>query len=546
MQLRYYQEDSISEIMKLKEGDRKILQLPTGSGKTIVLSELAKRSEGRVLILVQSTELREQTLEKLKMVCGNNIDVGSVQATLNETNAKVIVATRQTLNSCKKRDRVGELLESGEFKYVIIDECHCAISQQKRILNKLNKNAIVVGLTATPYNKDLKKIYDGFVYKRELIEMIQEKYLVEPRCFSVQSNTDISNVKTVGGEYVSKDLDNAINNIERNELIVKAYLEKCTDRKKTIVFANSISHANNITDCFKINGINAKSVDSTLDKTEREQTLKDFSEGKIPVLVNVNILSIGFDEPSVDCLILGRSTKSLMLYIQQFGRALRLAPNKTDALIIDIVDNTTRHSLINAKSIFDVQDGETPLEAIDRKEKQTLKEKEEAERQAEEQRRIEEEQERLRLEEIELFNSTVNSILTSSNLDWFTTNISGKQVAVLSSRIDKHYVIRKEGKEFKCYLYHNLPNYDYEFDLFDESNNLQELQDNIESIALNEGSNYINPMSPWKFENATDKQIQASKGKLKRGDNKWWASKFFTGRSLYFAFRDYEKHLTTN
>ena len=540
MQLRYYQEEAVNAMINLQKGDRKLLQLPTGSGKTILMAELARRSTGRVLILVQSTELREQTLDKLRMVCGDDIDVGSVQANLNENSAKVIVATRQTLNSCKKRDRVGELLENGDFEYILIDEAHCAVDQQKRILNKLNKDSITIGLTATPYSKDLRKIYDGFVYKKELIDMIQEKYLVEPRCYAVQSSIDISNVKTVGGEYVSSDLDKAINNVERNELIVKAYLEKCNSRKKTIVFANSISHANNIAECFRINGIVAKSVDSTLDKEERKQVLEDFKNGKIPVLVNVNILSIGFDEPSVDSIILARSTKSKMLYIQQLGRGLRLSPNKTDCIVVDIVDNTSRHSLINSKSIFDVKDGETPLEAIDRKKKQSQKEKEEEERRIEEQRKLEEEQERLRLEEIELFNSTVNSILTSSNLDWFTTNINGKQVAVLSSKIDTHYVVRKEENEFKCYLYHNLQNYDYEFTLFDESDNLQELQQNIESLAMNEGSNYINPNAPWKFEKATDKQIKASKGKLKFGDTKWWASRFFTNRSIYFGFKNYK------
>ena len=508
------------------------------SGKTIIMSELVRRTEERVLIIVLSTELREQTIDKIKLVCGDDISIGSVQGNINETNKRIIVATRQTLNSCKKTDRISDMLSNGEFKYILIDETHQACNQIKTILDRINcKNSKVVGFTATPWNNDMKKIYDGFVYKKELFEMIQEGFLIEPRCYAVETGVDLSHVRTLGGEYIQKDLAEALDTNYRNELIVNTIKEYASNRNKIILFCVSIEHAQNLAECCNVNGLSANSIDSTTDKKEREKVLKEFSEGKFKVLVNVNILSIGFDEPSVDCVVLARSTKSKMLYVQQLGRGLRLSPktHKKDCMIIDIVDNTNKFNLVNCKTIFDVNNGETPLEAQERikQEDKLKKEKEELERQ-----KYEEEQERLRLQEIELFNSTVYNIINNSTLAWFTTIINGKQVAILSSTINKHYVIRKEDDVFRCYLYINKQNYDYDFELIEENINLNDLQNSIESEAIKEGSSFISRSAKWKFDKCTDKQISASKGKLSKGDNKWKAHKFFVGRNIFYGFKN--------
>lgn len=234
-----------------------------------------------------------------------------------------------------------------------------------------------------------------------------------------------------------------------------------------------------------------------------------------------------------------------MLYLQQLGRGLRLSPEtgKKDCLILDIVDNTNRFDLVNCKSIFDVNNGETPTEAKERIDKE---EREEIERKKQEELLREQEAEELRLQEIELFNSTVNNIINNSTLDWFTTRINGTLVACLSSTINNTYVIRKEENIFKCYLYKQKPYFDYDFELLEENDNLQELQETIEGIALEEGSNFISKSASWKYEKATQKQIDASKGKLHLGDLKWYSHNFFVGRSLYFAFKKYDKNNKIN
>ena len=545
MKLRYYQEDCIKEILKMNKGEKKIVEACTGAGKTIIMSELCRLTDKRVLIVVMSSELKEQTVEKLKMVCSENVDVGCVQGIQDEVSNRIIVATRQSLTSSKST-RIERMLSYGEFEYILLDECHVAVQQQKKIIDKVaTKNTKCIGFSATPFNKDLKKIYTDFIYKKDLFSMIKEKFLVPPRCFIVESDTDISKVKTVGGEFVQKDLDSVVNNVGRNDLIVNAYKEKCKDRKQTIVLATSIEHSNDLADSFKNNGIKAMSIDSTLDKNERENVFNKFKNGDINVITNVGICTTGLDIPSIDSLILARPTNSKSLFYQMVGRGLRLSPetNKKDCLILDIADNTYKHNLINCKSIFDIEDGETPLEA---EERIRNKEKEEIERKKQERLQREHEAEKLRLQEIELFNETVNNILNNSTLDWFTTRINGTLVACLSSTINNTYVIRKEENIFKCYLYKQKPYFDYDFDLIEENDNLQELQETIETIALEEGSNYISKSASWKYEKATQKQIDASKGKLHLGDLRWYASKFFVGRSLYFAFKKYDKNNKIN
>ena len=540
MKLRYYQEDCIKEILKMNKGERKIVEACTGAGKTIIMSELCRLTDKRVLIVVMSSELKEQTVEKLKMVCGENVDVGCVQGIQDEVSNRIIVATRQSLTSSKST-RIERMLQYGEFEYILLDECHMAVQQQKKIIENVStKNTKCIGFSATPYNKDLKKIYSDFIYRKDLFSMIKEKFLVPPRCFIVESNTDISKVKTTGGEYVISDLDRVVNNTDRNNLIVNAYKEKCTDRKQTIVFATSIEHSNDLANEFKNNGIKAMSIDSTLDKKEREKVFNKFKNGEINVITNVGICTTGLDIPSIDSLILARPTKSKSLFVQMVGRSLRLSPEtyKEDALIIDIADNTNRHSLINCKTIFDIENGETPIEAEQRRNKE---EKEKIERKKKEEELRLQQEEEIRLQEIELFNETVNNILNNSTLDWFTTRINGTLVACLSSTINNTYVIRKEENIFKCYLYKQKPYFDYDFELLEENDNLQELQETIENIALEEGSNFISKSASWKYEKATQKQIDASKGKLHSGDLKGYANQFFCGRALYFAFKKYDK-----
>ena len=366
--LRDYQETCVNKIVNMKEGERKIACLPTGAGKTIVMSEVCKRVIGRLLIVVMSKELKEQTVDKLKMVCREKVDVGCIQGSQREYNHRIVVAMRQTLTS--NSFSVEELLKFDKFQYILIDEGHIAVNQAKKIIEYFsNDSTKVVCMTATPYNEQMKEVYDGFIYRRELIDMIQDGYLIDPICYSVKSNISLDYVKTYQNDFMTTELSNTVNTDMRNQLIYKTYIDKCQDRNKTIIFATDVKHSKSIAEYFNNRGIIAKSIDGSLTTKEREQILKDFHEGRIKVLINVMILTIGFDEPSVDCIIFARPTQSKALYIQMVGRGLRLSPEtgKKDCLIIDVVDICNKHNLMNCKTIFDMNSGESMLQAKNKK-----------------------------------------------------------------------------------------------------------------------------------------------------------------------------------
>ena len=538
MKLREYQINCVNAIQGMEIGEKKIVHIATGGGKTIIMSELARRTNGRILVIVGSTELREQTIDKMIKVCGEDLDIGSVQANINEVDKRVIVATRQSLTSSKST-RIENIIKYGQFEYILIDEAHLAVKQQQKILSnifKISDDCKVIGFSATPFVKEMKKLYSDFIYTKDIESLIQEGYLCEPRCYKASTNTDISGVKTVGGEFVQSELERAVNNEDRNLIVVKSYLEKCKNRK-VICFASGIDHSNNLAECFRINGVKAKSIDSTLDTDDRKNTLEEFKNGDIDVICNVNILTTGFDEPATSCIILASPTNSKVKFIQMVGRGLRLFEGKEDCLIIDIVDNTYKHNLLSCKSIFNMNDGESFKEAKRRE----VEDKLDLERQIEEQKKLEEEQERIRMEEIQLFNNSLSNVLYDSSLDWFKTFVSGQEVIVLSAKSDLDYVITHgEDNELECYKYKKLEGYKYEFELFDMSNDLFELMNMIESEALREGNSFVYKKSTWKREEATENQIKATQGKIRvnRTPTKWDVHKFFVGRNLYFAFKN--------
>lgn len=537
--LRDYQKESVERIINLKEGDRKILYLPTGLGKTVVMAALAKENlNSRILIVVPSTELREQTIDKLKVMCGENVSVGSVQGKLNEIDKNIIVATRQSLTHSKST-RIENILSNGSFEYILLDECHQALSQIKTIVNKIGFNSKVIGFTATPFNKDMLNIFQGILYQKPLLDSILEGYLCEPRCYKATTYTDISNVKSVGGEFIQSQLSKAVDNDERNYRIVKAYKDIAMERKHTLIFAASIEHASSLAYAFNSSGITAKSIDSTLDEEERRKTLKDFESGKIKVLTNVGVLTTGYDFTAIDCIIMARPTKSRILYTQCIGRGLRLDKNKADLLIIDIADISGKFSLWNMNTIFDTEfkDGESITENIERLKNEEEEERLRLEKEKEERERIREEEERLKLEEIELFNSNIDNAIKSSNLDWWKWCYKKLDIMVLSLSTNEEKIIIKMDKNLFKY-YSHIKGVGVE--LIEESNNLMQLVSDIDESSLEKGSSYIRKYIPWKMEKATEKQKQYVKSNYYNKDRmtKWDVQKFFTGRNLYFAFKD--------
>lgn len=538
MELRDYQLECYNKIFELSntnENNRQICYLATGLGKTIIMASVVSNlyiNNKRSLIVVDQEELVEQTIDKI-MKYNNDItreNLGIVKGAVRELDRKIIVATRQTLTS-KRNKTLDDLTKYGKFDIVFVDECHRGLKQVEKILGIVDKDIPIIGLTATPFNQKLTDVFDGFLYEKGILDSIKQGYLCDIKYKSKITDVSLDKVRISCGEFNQKDLDKYINIKTRNQSVVDAYLKNRKDRKHTIVYCTSIEHSNNVAELFNENGINASSLDSSLDGKDRKEVLKKFKNGEIEVLTNVNILTTGFDFPQLDLIIFARPTKSQILYTQALGRGLRTSEGKENLLLIDLVDNYKNNSLVNMESIFDIKDGELLTEVEENRKKEIEKELEKERR-----------KELLQIEEdIKRFSSSVMNILSESSLDWFLGNVNNKNVAILMANADIVYYVFKD--EDTCYLYKNtkVDKYKWELDEIMEDDNLYEILNTVESLAIEEGSGFIYKRPRWKKEPATQNQLKYIKEKDKsrmKNTTKWDVSKYFEKRNCWFALKE--------
>lgn len=535
MELRDYQRECIQEIEQMIDGEKKIGYLSTGSGKTIIFCKFIAEARGRALIVIDQEELLQQTIDKMKNFTSEI--VGRVKGSLDETDNRIIVATRQSLTH-HKSDRMERILSHGKIDYLIIDECHLALEQQKKIIKAINPK-FTIGFSATPWATGIEKVYDDILYKKDILSLVKGGYLTSPRCMVVKTNTDLSGVKSVCGDFNQRELNDAIDTNERNKFIVHKWIEHASDRKSTLVFCSSINNSENIRDEFIKAGISCESIDSELGATERKAILDRFERGEIKVLCNVNILTKGVDITRIDCIVCATPTRSKMKYVQQVGRALRLHEGKKDALILDITDNYKKHSLINCKSVFGLEDGENIEEMEERIEREAEEERIGREKQEREAKLRKIKEKELIMKEIDLFNSNIFNVRENSVYDWYFNIVNQCDVAMLTASKDIDFYIVNNGDVYTSYKRVQLEGYTYDLEIISESNSLKEAQDEVENLAnvIEKSGAYINPSCSWKSStNITEKQKIACKGKEVK--TVWDVSKFFSKRNCYFALKD--------
>lgn len=521
IKLRDYQQEAVDIALQMDSGARGLFALPTGTGKAIILSAIASNTKGRSLIVVPSSELREQAIEKMRMV-DPTLDIGSVQAKLNDVHTKVVVATRQSLTHAKS-DRMERIMDNGEFDVVIIDEVHGACGQIEKIIKKVNKDAKVLGFTATPFNPELSKIFNGIAYNKDLFDMITDGYLTEPKAIQIMTKTNLSNVSRTAGDFNQKELENTVNTSERNQMIVEAYKMYAANRRHTIVFATGIEHCRAIENEFNRQGVNCKSVDSNLDMDNRSEIIEGFKQGKFKVLVNVGILTTGFDMPELDTIMMARPTQSKTLYLQILGRGLRLAKDKTECLIIDLVDTVKNHNIMDMSSVFDfpIKHEETVKQAFERS-KQEKVQMETLKQQREEEKRIQIE---LMAKEIMLFNKDMKKAFQVAYYDWTLVQLNTYS---LSQSSDIHYVIDCIGEnEFALYKA-NTNKDNRTIEVLDGNTNLKELIEQVENECIKYPTSFTVRDSSWKKEKATPNQIKC----LPWVRTKWEASCYFNNQYI--------------
>lgn len=313
-----------------------VLVAPTGSGKTLIATEVIRRSiefGWRVLFLAPRRELIDQAVGKLT---GAGIEVSVLMAgdTRRDPYARVTVASIDTLHA--RRDRAGEypVLDPD---LVVVDEAHLFVTPLRAGILAHWPKARIVGLTATPARKDgraLGLIFDDLIEVATVAELTEAGYLVPGRYFSL-ADPDLSKVRITAGDYNGKDLAAAMDQPKLVGDVVSTWLARAGGRR-TVVFATSISHSAALATEFRTRGgVAAEHVDANTPTIERRAIFDRFRDGTTQVLTNCTLASYGFDLPELDCVVMARPTKSLVLYLQMLGRGLRPAPGKQHCLVLD-------------------------------------------------------------------------------------------------------------------------------------------------------------------------------------------------------------------
>ena len=328
--LRDYQIDICSRVSEAFEHHRSVMvQMPTGTGKTVVLAELVKRlkmkNEGlKILIVAHRRELVEQikaTIKRMKMD-SRNITVESIQTISRRIDALDFIPS-----------------------LVVIDEAHHALAKTYKMMWDAWPDARFLGLTATPCRlngKGFTDLFDVLVQSWDIPTFIKEKWLSTYDFVSIKSDgvtqrlIDSLQKRGADGDYQNKEMDMLLNKRPSIERLYQSFEEYGKDRKG-IVYAINISHAKKIMELYQEHGIKAVAIDSKTPAAERQADIEAFKNGDIQVLVNVDIFSEGFDCPDVEFVQLARPTLSLAKYLQMVGRGLRVAKGKKNCVIIDNV-----------------------------------------------------------------------------------------------------------------------------------------------------------------------------------------------------------------
>ncbi len=346
--LRDYQRACLKTIAERRVGGiyKPLVALPTGTGKTVIFVFMIKANHGKSLVLVHRDELLRQAEDKLLTVWPE-AQVGVVKAKRNELDAPVTIASVQSLS---RKNRLA-MAKDIDYSLIVTDEAHHSVAPTYvRIYESLWRDdgtQTHLGVTATPNRADqvgLQKVFDEVVYHKTLLDMIVDGWLCDLRCTVVHTNAFLGNVKTRRGDFAVGELANVVNTANRNELIVRAYQEHAAGRM-ALCFTVDVVHAVSLAKKFKEQGIKAESLSAKTPVKERRRLLQRFHGREVDVLCNCMILTEGFDEPALDCIIMARPTKSTTLFTQMIGRGTRVFPGKQDCLILDLADVAGRHKV---------------------------------------------------------------------------------------------------------------------------------------------------------------------------------------------------------
>ena len=344
MELRPYQKEFVDAVEKsFSSGKKRIMGVAaTGAGKTILASEIMRREKGNCLFLADAQELIRQNADKFQKWSGERagIEMSSQQA----GGERVIVATTQSL--ARRLDKYPK----DYFNLIITDEAHrnALGDQAQSIFDHFDPYARVLGITATPFRSDKKRLGDFFeeiCVDIGLERLIREGFLSRIMVRSIPMKLDISKVSSRGGDYKASELGAIIEPILREA--AEQIKKHASDRKKIVIFLPLVKSSIRMARICNEIGLKAVHVDGT-DKEQMDQ----FVKGDARVICNAQLLTTGWDCPEVDCVVMLRPTKSLAMFSQCVGRGTRICKGKSDLLLLDPLYLTDDHKLITPAKLI--------------------------------------------------------------------------------------------------------------------------------------------------------------------------------------------------
>lgn len=340
--LRPYQDRGIDDILAAFEAGARsvLLTMPTGSGKTVLFSEIARRateSGTRTVILVHRDTLLTQAADKVR-AC--SLDYSIIAPGHRYYGDLVCIASKDTL--VRRLDR-------HQFDLIIIDEAHRASASTYRKIIDAYPDARVIGVTATPCRTNgegLDSVFDVLVRGPGIRELIDMGYLAEPVTYGPIHKLDLSGIKTVAGDYDLHQLSEFMDRPKVTGDSIAEYRRLCPG-EPAMAFCVSVRHAEDVAAEFREAGFRAAHVSGNMPLDEIRSNIAGLSDGRVQVLASCDLASEGLDCPAVRAAILLRPTRSVIVYLQQAGRALRVSPGKKDALILDHSGSFARFGLVD-------------------------------------------------------------------------------------------------------------------------------------------------------------------------------------------------------
>lgn len=385
-EIRYYQHDCKKAVLgALARGIKaQLVTMPGGTGKTFtavnIIKDMGRRlwitheeslmEQSAIALLIEldlmpEAELR-QTIEDhdglIKLLNNPKTEyaqvisdsIGIIKADLFSIDKPIVMASAQTLHN-----RLS-LIPENHFDVIVVDEADLFFSKTFIAPIRYFKYKLLLGLTATPFRADgvmMDDIFEEVVFDYPIQQAIKDGYLCEINGIVIKTSTNLDSIHTLGGDFNQKELTETVNNPVRNNQIVNKYIEYCSGQQ-FICFTVDVQHAMDMTEAFNEKGVKTEFVVADKSLTlDRKGTILNFRKGDIVGLCNVGILVAGFDHPNTGCVILARPTKSKRLFLQQLFRVTRLKDSDFVAkfgqigTVLDVVDGTSKHKLINTHEL---------------------------------------------------------------------------------------------------------------------------------------------------------------------------------------------------